>query len=110
MKVKNINGTANNSCSCGSWLDHWKRYSGQPIPAYCAEKSCIQRPDVGAHVQKDNFLDSSWYIVPLCNAHNRKSAALEIVDSVKLVPANVSMTCGSGLSALGAALIRNAYR
>ena len=95
MKVNNINGTGPNTCKCGSWLDHWKKFSGQSLPAYCPEVNCTQKPEVGAHVQKDSHYDTNWYIVPLCKACNGKTGkSLEISDSVKLVSANVSETCG----------------
>jgi hypothetical protein len=96
MKVKNINGTSQNTCKCGSWLDHWKKFSHQSISQYCSEKTCIKKPEVGAHVQKDNSTDAGWYIVPFCNTHNGETnESLEIVDSVALVSANVSVTCGN---------------
>ena len=95
MRVRNINGTSDKACKCGSWLDHWKNFSDQSLSKYCSEKSCIQKPEVGAHVQKDSSTDDSWYIVPFCYTHNGETGkSLEIVDSVKLVSANVSETCG----------------
>jgi hypothetical protein len=95
MKVKNINGTSDNACKCGSWLKHWLNYSGQSLPNYCPEKSCTNKPEVGAHVQKDSANDSSWYIIPLCKTCNAKyGQAIEISDSIKLVSANVSLKCG----------------
>ena len=95
MKVNNVNGTSDNTCKCGSWLAHWKNFSGQEIPTYCAEKACTAKPDVGAHVQKDSTADKSWYIVPLCSPHNRETGkSLNLVDSAVLVSANVSQTCG----------------
>jgi uncharacterized GH25 family protein len=94
MLVKNINGTTSNICKCGSWLEHWKRYSGQAIPSYCPVRACYSKVEVGAHVQKDSYTDSSWYIVPLCQFHNaKKGESLEISDAFKLVPANISLTC-----------------
>ena len=96
MKVKNINGTSAKTCKCGSWIDHWRSFSGQSLPAYCPEAKCLQKPEVGAHVQKDSASDSSWYIVPLCRAHNAETGkSLDISDNVKLVSANVSETCGN---------------
>ena len=93
MKVKNINGTSANVCKCGSWLEHWKRFGGGTVPSYCSASSCTQKPEVGAHVQKDTWTDSSWYIVPLCQGHNSQTGrSLEV--SATLVPANVSLTCG----------------
>lgn len=95
MKVKNINGTSSNVCKCGSWLDHWINFSGLAVPSYCSEKTCIQKPEVGAHVQKDSSVDSNWYIIPLCKTHNSKTGeSIEVVDSTKFVSANVSETCG----------------
>jgi hypothetical protein len=95
MKIRNINGTSENVCECGSWLEHWKKFSGQSFPVYCPEKVCTNKPEVGAHVQKDNSTDKGWYIVPLCSKCNGKTGeSLEISDNVKLVSANVSETCG----------------
>jgi hypothetical protein len=95
MKVININGTTDKTCKCGSWLEHWKKFSGQLFPSYCPVVRCYQKTEVGAHVQKDSAFDRSWYIVPLCKTHNAKTGqSLEISDSTKLVSANVSETCG----------------
>jgi len=95
MRVKNINGTSGNICKCGSWLKHWEKFSRQSLPPYCSEKTCMKKPEVGAHVQKDNSTDNSWYIVPLCNVHNGETGkSIDIMDSTVLVSANVSETCG----------------
>lgn len=96
MKVKNINGTSDNSCKCGSWLEHWEKYSDQPLPKYCSEVDCGKKPEVGAHVQKDSGNDNSWYIIPLCKTHNaQKDTTLNISSNITLVSANVSKTCGA---------------
>ena len=95
MRVNNINGISDNACKCGSWLGHWKKFSGQSLTTFCPQVTCVQRATVGAHVQKDNSGDSSWYIVPLCTTHNgKKGKSLDISDNVDLVSANVSETCG----------------
>jgi hypothetical protein len=95
MKVHNINGTSQSTCRCGSWLNHWKNFSSQPLPTYCPEKSCTDKPEVGAHVQKDSATDKSWYIIPLCTKHNSQTGkSLEVSDTIKLVSANVAATCG----------------
>jgi hypothetical protein len=93
MKVKNINGTAANKCNCGSWLAHWKNHTTQTAN-YCSEAACRNPPTVGGHVQKDSSTDRSWYIVPLCDSHNKQAETLEIMDSRVLVPANKAETCG----------------
>jgi hypothetical protein len=95
MKVKNINGTSDHTCKCGSWLEHWKKFGGVTAPTYCPVVGCLEKVEVGAHVQKDSSSDSSWYIVPLCKTHNGKTGeSIEIADWVSLVSANVSETCG----------------
>ena len=96
MKVNNINGTSQNTCKCGSWLNHWTKFSGQSLPTYCPEQTCTRKPEVGAHVQKDGSTDNSWYIIPLCQKHNAETGmSLTVSDSIALVSANVSRTCGT---------------
>lgn len=90
--IKNINGTYQAKCVCGSWLNHWKRFSGQTI-TYCPVIGCMNKDLVGAHVQKAYGMDSRWYIFPLCNAHNQSKNELNVSDAYKLVSANKKETC-----------------
>ena len=95
MKVNNVNGTSERTCRCGSWLDHWKKFSNQSGFTYCAVDGCNKKSDVGAHVQKDSLYDKKWYIIPFCREHNGETGkSLTIIDTLVLVPANVSETCG----------------
>lgn len=93
MKVKNINGRRQNSCGCGTWLDHWVKVSGLPLPEHCAATTCMEKPQLGGHVQKDSVTDGNWYIIALCVKHSIRAASLEIVDTTKLVSAHVNETC-----------------
>lgn len=94
MQVKNLNGTSQNKCKCNSWYAHWQKFSGQKANQ-CVVIGCSGTDLVGGHVQKDSTSDSSWYVIPICNACNgKKGQALNVVDQVKLVSANVSQTCG----------------
>lgn len=94
MKVNNVNGTSDYACKCGSWLNHWEKFSGEALPRYCVEKSCTKSPEVGAHVQKDSSTDKGWYIIPLCSGHNSETGkSLNVMDATKLVSANVGQTC-----------------
>jgi hypothetical protein len=96
VKVKNINATSEDTCRCGSWLEHWKKFSGQALPTCCPEEKCPHKPEVGAFVQKDSHGDPGWYIVPLCKLHNELiGKSLILVDTVKLVSANAAGTCGT---------------
>ena len=90
-----INGTSDNTCRCGSWLEHWKKFGGLEVPKFCPEEKCTQKPEVGAHVQRDAVSDRNWYIIPLCGTHNgKKGESLIVSDFVRLVSANVKETCG----------------
>jgi len=93
MKIKNINGTSQTTCACGSWLKHWEKFSWQKVPTYCPVDSCLKKDLVGAHVQKSDSFDNKWYIYPLCNAHNQHTGVLEVPDFYKLVSANKKETC-----------------
>ena len=94
MKVRNINGTSDTNCACGSWLQHWKNFSGEPVGSYCKEVKCNKPPEVGAHVQKEDTSDSRWYIVPLCKDHNNmRGETIEVMSGTKLVSANKKETC-----------------
>ena len=93
MKVFNINGTSDNVCKCGSWKAHWIKFSGKDWPNYCCEKSCMNPPTVGAHVEKVNG-SNSWYIVPLCDKHNKATNEMELYGNPTLVTANRGLTCG----------------
>jgi len=94
MWVKNAGGTSDKACKCGSWLEHWKKFSGQAVPGFCPANDCYEKELVGAHVKKHDWSDTSTYIVPLCNKHNSKDSASEISDAWGLVSANVAATCG----------------
>jgi hypothetical protein len=95
IQVTNINGCRQDVCSCGSWLDHWKQFSGRDLPAYCPEEKCLEKPQVGAHVQVESDVDKNWYIIPLCRTHGgRTGEGLTVPDWLPLVSADVVETCG----------------
>ncbi len=92
-KVKNINGTSNNTCKCGSWLQHWEKYSGLKAN-WCSEINCLEKENlVGAHVQKADAIDTNWYIIPLCKSHNADTEEMNVMISNTLVLANIKLTC-----------------
>jgi hypothetical protein len=93
MKAKNINGTADFSCPCGSWLKHWENLHGSEA-VYCSAFGCSKPAEVGAHVRKDDKKDQKWYIIPLCKKHNNQTEELEVSASTDFVPAIVSSLCG----------------
>jgi hypothetical protein len=96
MKVRNINGTTDNECSCGSWIKHWEKIS-ELTAEKCSELSCTcttKKELVGAHVQKEDVKDNSWYIIPLCGKHNGlHGQTIEVKSGTKLISANKFKTC-----------------
>ncbi|MDP5216311.1 hypothetical protein Q5Y75_03695 [Ruegeria sp. 2205SS24-7] len=85
--VMNKKGSAKRPrCGCGSWLNHWKIYSGAGLAAQvnCSYMGCSKKAEDGAHVvfvkverksatelYKPKQLDGTVFIIPLCGTHNR---------------------------------------
>jgi len=99
MRIKNINGISDNTCSCRSWLKHWKKFSNQTV-TYCPVLGCLNIDLIGAHVQKATGDENKWYIYPLCNEHNKSTDVLEVSGSYSLVSANRSETCGKEIKSI----------
>jgi hypothetical protein len=96
MRVKNLNGTTQRTCKCGSWLKHWENFGGC-FATICSVDGCNNDAEVGGHVQKVGS-DNKWYIIPLCKScNNKRGEELEIDDNTELVSANVSETCEKGI-------------
>ena len=96
VTVKNINGLRQATCSCGTWLAHWRNYSILPLPLHCPKAGCRERPEVGAFVQTAEAGDLNWYVLPLCRKHSESKAPLEVSPFTPLVSANVKETCAKG--------------
>lgn len=95
MQVKNINSSSMNTCSCGSWIDHWKKFSNRTLKTYCPAKNCVGKELVGALVQKADSNDTNWYVIPLCKHHTiNTKKSVEVFNGVKFVSANLKETCG----------------
>jgi hypothetical protein len=92
---KNKGGTADRSCKCGSWKQHWLNFSGQPWPEKCSVDGCDKKAEDGGHLYNSLSDSMAEVIVPLCkdcnNPENRAVMALK--PGVVKVPANQSETC-----------------
>ena len=90
IRVKNLNGTADNGRPFGylSWKNYWERKKGKPF-GICSCTGCFERAEVGAHVLIDSTTDNRWYIVPLCIHHNVSNKnQVFTVNEADLVEAN----------------------
>ena len=87
VKVKNLNGTSDNKAPAeySSWLEFWEKKAGKKA-GECGH--CTADAEVGAHVQKADSSDKSWYIVPLCKTCNKKSSSEEFTVYEPLVAVN----------------------
>ena len=87
MKVRNLNGTSQNDCSCGSWLKHWEKHSHKKADL-CSAYGCMHKATKGGHVQKEDPADMHWYIVPLCDScNNRFGQELSLAPGIEPISA-----------------------
>jgi hypothetical protein len=83
------------NCACGSWLDHWKKFSGQPAPVLCPGFMCVDKIEVGVPVQKEGGTDKNAYIALVCKRHSSQiGESITANDYFPLVSTNISETCG----------------
>lgn len=95
MLVKNVRGTGDRHCSCGSWLMHWERFAGVRA-IYCGVQRCTSPAQLGAHIVKDGDADKAEYIVPMCQFHNSQDGEpLALSSHVVMIQANVAKTCAA---------------
>jgi hypothetical protein len=91
---KNVSGSGDQKCKCGSWKQHWLNFSGATEwPSECSIKGCSEKPVDGGHLRcSENNLE---YIAPLCSKHNNPNNTEEMTlkGGVKLARANRSETC-----------------
>jgi hypothetical protein len=89
---KNKNGTANRSCNCGTWKQHWINYAKKSWPTSCSVKGCSTVPSLGAHVINANATGER--IVPMCDSCNGLSGTFTLKEKITVPSANTSETCG----------------
>jgi len=89
-KWKNKNGTADRSCRCGSWKNHWLNNSGKQWPFFCSVAGCMRKPEVGAHVINSESREE--WIVPMCTECNQRTDEFSLSLDTTPVPANKEKT------------------
>lgn len=88
-----VNNPDSSNCACGTWLDHWNKFSGQAAPVHCPLLMCVEKTEVGAHVHKEGSAGKT-YILPLCKRHaSQPGETIVVNDYLPLVSANVTETC-----------------
>lgn len=85
-------------CPCGSWLDHWKKFSKKSPPTKCPVKGCDNKPWLAIQVQIGGQFHSSTglslRIIPICEDHaNEVGNELDIHGETAFVSANLADAC-----------------
>ena len=88
---KNKVGTSDRGCKCGTWKDHWIKFSKKPWPASCSVKNCGASPTLGAHVINPDVAGER--IIPMCDSCNKVSDTFTLKGEVSVPSANKSETC-----------------
>jgi len=93
---QNKSGTGyRETCRCGSWKNHWLRYSGSSIwPYYCCVSNCLNKAEDGGHAI-NTYQPGEW-IIPLCKEHNNPYflSMYSIKPNTFIASANRGYTCG----------------
>jgi hypothetical protein len=91
--IKNLPNTSHLTCECGSWLDHWEKFS-QKKAHKCSAMLCTEVQNlVGAHVRKTGMPDSEVYIVPLCPHCHKRKDSFAVSSNTIFVSADPRKTC-----------------
>ncbi len=88
----NKKGTADRTCGCGTWKDHWLNNCSKSWPKTCSVKDCSNAPTIGGHVYNPSVKGER--IVPMCSSCNGLDSTFDLKGGVTLVSANKSKTCG----------------
>lgn len=88
---KNKAGTANRSCSCSTWKNHWMRCTKKSWPAKCSVQSCNNTATLGGHVFHPQVTGER--IVPMCDSCNKLSGEFTLKGETSVPSANKAITC-----------------
>lgn len=89
---KNVVGSSGRpACTCGTWMDHWKKYANQFWPSACAVSECSNTADRGGHVVNPNVAGEK--IVPMCASCNGRTDSFALKNTVARPSANRADTC-----------------
>lgn len=90
---KNANGTSDRICRCGSWKNHWLRYSDVALwPKTCSVEGCCNPATLGAHIYNPS-ISNKIYIVPMCDSCNQKRYTFILKNGINLASSNKQETC-----------------
>ena len=92
---KNKHKTTDRKCKCGSWKQHWIKYSLENWPKVCSVDGCNNKATLGAHIFNSDCGERDEYIIPACDSCNKLDDMFSLKTETILVSANKSKTCES---------------
>ena len=87
----NKGGTSERACRCGTWQQHWMKFSGKPWPATCSVAGCFNLVVLGGHII--NPAVDGERIVPMCDSCNQREDGFALKEGSTVVKANRAQTC-----------------
>ena len=90
---KNKKGTSNRFCKCGSWKNHWLKFSGKSWPEKCSVLHCCNIATLGAHIINNDDNVSGEYIAPFCDSCNKLDDKFDLKSNTIVFSANINETC-----------------
>ena len=90
-KIRNMRGTSNLGCSCGTWIDHYHNHSATKATG-CSVAGCDGPAALGAHVYYADGIDPSQYIVPMCHQCNSSDDDMPLRPDVTPAPVRSTLT------------------
>jgi hypothetical protein len=95
FKVRHVAGTSDRTCGCGTWLEHFRKFTTGKTPLLCPVTDCFGNVEVGAHVyvlDSRGDTDMREFIVPMCHSCNQTEVDLWIAGTIMHVTANKTKT------------------
>lgn len=99
VAIKNKAGSSKTSCACGSWINHWEKYSTY-YHKKCSIVGCEEDATDGAHIYRTKApaaheTNGITFIIPMCSTHNNPNNTEEMLveAETEFVWANKSETC-----------------
>ena len=100
IKLKSSKETPLKGCNCGNKLNHWKKFTGMQV-RMCFVPGCRNSEIDGSYVVKTKAdaetnlpLDSTIYLIPLCEKHATTTEEFEVADDTNFVSTILKETCG----------------
>ncbi len=87
----NKNGSGDQTCTCGTWEEHWLNFSNESWPESCSVEGCLNSATVGAHVINPQIFGER--IVPMCGLCHQSRGSFNLKTNIAVPSAVTEKTC-----------------